>query len=450
MPGSLAHDLAVIVGDEHVLEDPALRAGYETDWTGRFSGHASLVVRPGSPEEVVAVVAACYRAGVPILSQGGNTGLVGGGVPAGGEVLVSLRRLRALEEVDDVAGQVTADAGVTLADLSVAARHAGWDFGVDFSARDSATVGGMIATNAGGIHVLRHGSMRDQLLGIEAVLADGRVISRMGGLRKDNTGYHLPSLICGSEGTLAVVTRARLRLIRPPRFLVVALVGLDGADEAARLAIELGRQLGSLSAAELFFEEGMDLVLRHLGRARPLGAHRAYLLVEFAADWDQADTLADVLMSAGVDDAVLAVSGGDRRGLWALREGITEAISGEGIPHKLDVSIPTRSLGPFLTLLPATIAALETTSRAIVFGHIGDGNLHVNVLGFDPDDERVDDAILRLVLSHGGCISAEHGIGRLKRRWLVLDRSATELHAMRQIKAALDPNGLLNPGVLLP
>jgi FAD/FMN-containing dehydrogenase len=449
-PSSLARELAMIVGEEHVLEDPALRAAYETDWTGRFSGPARFVVRPGSPEEVRAVLTTCHRASAPILSQGGNTGLVGGGVPAGGEVLLSLRRLRTIGPIDETAGQVTADAGVTLAALSSAAKQAGWDFGIDFGARDSATVGGMIATNAGGIHVLRHGSMRDQLLGIEAVLADGRAISRIGGLRKDNTGYHFPSLICGSEGTLAVVTRARLRLVRPPRFQVVALVGLDGAEEAAHLASDLERQLGSLSAAEVFFADGMDLVLRFLGRPRPIGIHRAYLLVEFAADWNQADALADILMALGVGDAVLAVDGSDRRGLWALREGMTEAISREGIPHKLDVSLPTRSLGQFLAALSPAISALDRTARAIVFGHIGDGNLHVNVLGFDPDDDRVDDTVLRLVLSHGGCISAEHGIGRAKRRWLAMDRSASELQTMHQIKTALDPAGLLNPGVLLP
>lgn len=384
-----------------------------------------------------------------MLSQGGNTGLVGGGVPEGGEVVVSLRRLVALEEIDDVTGQVTVDAGVTLAALTAAARLTGWDFGVDFGARDAATVGGMIATNAGGIHVIRHGSMREQVLGVEAVLADGQVVSRLSGLPKDNTGYHLPSLLCGSEGTLAVVTRARLRLVRPAGFRVVALVGLDGADEAVRLTADLGRRPGSLSAAELIFEDGMELVLRHLGRARPLGAHAAYLLVEVAADWDPAGTLADALASSGVEDAVLATTGPDRSSLWALRDGITEAISRAGIPHKLDVSVPARSLGPFVASLPTTIAALDPTARAIVFGHVGDGNLHVNVLGFEPNDERVDEAILRLVLARGGSISAEHGIGRAKRRWLGLDRTASELWAMRQIKHALDPQGLLNPGVLL-
>jgi FAD/FMN-containing dehydrogenase len=361
-----------------------------------------------------------------------------------------MRRLSGLGAVDDITGQVTAEAGVTLADLSAAARLAGWDFGVDFAARASATVGGMIATNAGGIHVIRHGSMRDQLSGVEAVLADGQFISRLGGLRKDNTGYHFPSLISGSEGTIAVVTRARLRLVRPTRFTVVALVGLETTDAAVRLAGGLGRNPGSLSAAELFFEAGLELVLQHLDRPRPLGAHRVYLLVELAADCDLTDSLADALASAGVEDAVLADDEAGRSRLWALRESITEVISREGIPHKLDVSIPAHKLGSVVDCLPETIAALDPAARAIVFGHVGDGNLHVNVLGFDPDDERIDDAILRLVLSHGGAISAEHGIGRAKRRWLALDRSASELRAMHQIKDALDPRGLLNPGVLLP
>ncbi len=266
--------LRAIVGDAHVLADADLRAGYEVDWTGRWRGEALCVVRPAGAEEVAAVLHACRQAGTAVIPQGGNTGLVGGSVPRRMEpqgrpqVVLSLARLRDLEAVDVAAGELTVGAGATLAAVQAHARSAGYAFGVDLGARDSATIGGMIATNAGGIQVLRHGPMRQQVVGLEAVLADGTQVRRLPGMVKDNTGYHFPSLLAGSEGTLAVVTRARLRLVPLPARRAVALVALQGADEAAELAGQLRRQLPNLLAAELFFEDGMALVLRHAGGAR--------------------------------------------------------------------------------------------------------------------------------------------------------------------------------------
>src|SRR4051812_9641053 len=259
----LSDILTSIVGTQHVLLDDDLKAQYETDWTRRFTGEACCVVRPGNTAEVAAVVRACAAAGVPITVQGGNTGLVGGGVPAGGELLLSLGRLTGLEPVDTLEGQVTAGAGVTLEKLQQHARPHGLDVGVDLAARSAATVGGLVATNAGGIRVVRYGSMREQLTGIEAVLADGSVVSRLVGLSKDNTGYDLTQLLAGSEGTLAVITKVRLRLVPLLPARAVALVAVNGVPEALELLAAARAGLPSLAAAELFLAEGLDLVRAH-------------------------------------------------------------------------------------------------------------------------------------------------------------------------------------------
>ncbi len=370
----LAAQLRAIVGPGHVLTHPDLRAGYEIDWTRRFAGRARLVVRPGSTAEVAQVVRACAAAAAPLVPQGGNTGLVGGGVPRDGEVLLSLRRLDELGQVDAAAMEVTAGAGVTLARLQARALQAGLAFGIDLAARDSATVGGMIATNAGGVHVLRHGSVRAQVVGIEAVLASGDVLSRMPGLAKDNAGYALPQLLAGSEGTLAVITGARLRLVRAPAHRAVALVALEAGPNDGRGAFRspearatasavalTGRarsRLASLEAAELFFEDGLALVLRHRGGARPFrDEHPGYLLLECAADADPADGLAELLAGAPeVADAVLVSDPSGMRRLWDLREDHTDAIAAEGMAHKLDVSVPVARLAELVERLPGAVA----------------------------------------------------------------------------------------------
>ncbi|HQW51958.1 MAG TPA: FAD-binding oxidoreductase, partial [Tepidiformaceae bacterium] len=275
--------LRAVVGDEHVLTDPDLRAGYESDWTRRYHGETPAIIRPASVAEVSAVVRLCREAGAPLIPQGGNTGLVGGSVPRNGELVLSLRRLDAISDFDSGPGEVTVAAGVTLARLQEFVRGHGWDFGVDLASRDSATIGGMTATNAGGIRVLRYGGMRHQVLGLEAVTSEGAVIRRMPGLLKDNSGYDLPQLLAGSEGTLAVITAVRLKLIpgRPRR--TVALLGVQDLQTAIEAVSAVRRALPSLEAAEVFFPEGLDLVCRHTGMPLPLsGAHPSYLLLECA------------------------------------------------------------------------------------------------------------------------------------------------------------------------
>jgi FAD/FMN-containing dehydrogenase len=443
--------LKEVVGAQHVLVDADLKSQYETDWTRRFTGEARCVVRPADTDEVAAVVRVCAGAGIPITVQGGNTGLVGGGVPAGGEVLLSLSRLTGLDPVDTVEAQVTVGAGVTLEKLQQHARPHGLDVGVDLAARSAATIGGLVATNAGGIRVVRYGSMREQLTGIEAVLADGTVVSRLVGLAKDNTGYDLTQLLAGSEGTLAIITKVRLRLVPLLPARAVALVAVDGAQSALSLLAAARAGLPTLSAAELFLAEGLDLVRAYGKLPAPFAeSYPAYVVVECSGRTDPTDELLEMLGECeAVLDATVASDVTGVAKLWAYRETHTEAISAAGVPVKLDVSVPLRELPGLVADLPGTVAGVAPAARPIIFGHLGEGNLHVNVLDAGELAEEVTDAVLRLVASKSGSISSEHGVGRAKARWLSLSRSAAEITAMRRIRSALDPAGTLNPGVLL-
>ncbi len=450
LPARAVDRLGEIVGP-HAISDPEVITSFTTDWTGRFCGHSPLVVRPGTTEEVAGVVVACRELELALVPQGGNTGLVGGGVPLRGEVVLSLGRLDDLGSVDGRAGQVTAGAGVTLAHLQEGAAAAGWSYGVDIASRGSATVGGTVATNAGGLRVLRYGATSAQLLGLEAVLGTGAVLSHLGGLVKDNTGYHWPSLVCGSEGTLAVVTAARLRLVPPMPFRAVALLAFATVGDAVDATVLLRRALPSLEACELVLAPGIELVRGVTGMGPPLADHHpVYLLIEVADRSDPLDATAEAVDSIeGVLDVAVATEPQRRAELWRYREAHTEAINTLGPPHKLDVTLPQGALADFVDAVPAVVTAVVPTARTWLFGHVGDGNIHVNVTGLSPDDERVDDVVLRMAAGYGGSISAEHGIGTAKKRWLSLSRSPAELAAFGSLKRALDPDGVLNPNVLL-
>lgn len=450
----LARRCREAVGAAHVLEDPSVTASYAVDWTGRFRGGTPLVVRPASTGEVAAVLDAARELGVAVVAQGGNTGLVGGGVPLDGEAVVSLRRLDGIEEVDRDAGQLTAGAGVTIEGVQAAAAAAGWAYGVDWAARATATVGGSVATNAGGVRVLRHGDTRAQVLGVEAVLGDASTISHLGGLVKDNTGYDLSGLLCGSEGTLGVVTAARLRLVAAMPERVVAVLALRGVADAEPVVGALRRALASLEAAELMLADGLALVAAHLGGRAPLAGHPAVVLVECADRVDPTPALAAVVgdLDGVVDAAVAGPADPVRRaGLWRWREAHTEAVNTLGPPVKLDVTVPGGTVAAFCTEVRSRVTVVAPAAACWLFGHVADGNVHVNVTGAAPGDEvAVADAVLGLVAALGGSISAEHGIGTAKRAHLHLSRSPAEIAAMRAVKAALDPTGILNPGVLLP
>src|SRR6266567_3944563 len=328
LPGTLLRALAGIVGEPHVLTGDAT-AGFAVDWTGRFQGHTPATVRPQDTAEVAAVLALCTDAGVPVVPQGGNTGLVGGGVPLHGEVVLSLTRLNQIGPVDHEAAQVTAGAGVTL--QQVADADPGLDLGILIASRGSATVGGAVATNAGGLRALRFGPMRAQLRGIEAVLADGTVVSHLAGLVKDNTGYDYPSLLAGSEGTLAVITRARLRLVPRIRDTVAALAGVGGLDELHALARQAVREVPGLVSAEFFTRTGLDILVAHAGLAPPLPVPaQAYLLLE-ASGPGALDDLAGVI---GDREAAVGESAADRARLWSYRERHSEAAGFLGVPVK--------------------------------------------------------------------------------------------------------------------
>ena len=440
MHADLLDELQRIVGPAHVLPG---EPRYERDVTGRFGGPAAAVARPGSVEEVSAVLAACSTAGAAVVPQGGNTGLVGGGVPRGGEVVLSLARLTAIGPVDPAARQVTVGAGVTPAALAEALRGTGLALGVDFGARDAATIGGMAATDAGGAQVLRHGTMRARVAGLEAVLADGRVLRRLSGLVKDNAGYDLPALLVGSEGTLGVITAVRLQLVAAARRPVAALLGVPSMEAAAALVSGARATVPGLQAAEVFDAAGMTLVREHLRLPHPLAAeHPVYVLLETDGELEPlADAIGDH------EDVAVADDTARREALWRYREALNPAVNAAGVPHKLDVSVPIGAMPAFAAAAVDVVDGLG--GRAILWGHLGDGNLHVNVLGLPPDDERVDEAVLALVARHGGSISAEHGVGVAKRRFLGLTRTPEEVAAMGAIKRALDPAGTLNPGVLL-
>ena len=442
LSGALLREFASVVGEAHVLIGDAT-AGYAVDWTGRFRGHAPAVLRPAGTGEVAALLALCREAGVAVVPQGGNTGLVGGGVPRHGEVVLSLARLDRLGPVDADAAQVTAGAGVSL--QRVADADPGLDLGVLIASRDSATVGGAIATNAGGLRVLRYGPMRAQVRGVEAALADGTVVSHLAGLVKDNTGYDYPGLLAGSEGTLAVVTAARLQLVPRPAGPVTVIIGLGGPAEAHELARAALRAVPGLLSAEFFTRAGLDVLAEHAGLVPPLrDPVPAFLLLEAAGPGAEED-LAGL---AGDHPVAVGSMAADRARLWAYRERHPEAAGFLGVPLKLDVSVPAAHWVRLATEVGGVVQAADPGARVISYGHVADGNLHVNVVPAAEADGRHEDAVFGFVASLGGSISAEHGIGALKARWLPLVRSEAERALFARIRAAFDPDGILNPHVL--
>ncbi len=431
--------LAKVIAPEKVMTSPEVMAGYLVDWVGQFRGDALAVVRPTSTAECVAVMQLCAAHEVSVTTQGGNTGLVGGSVPASGApraIVLSTTGLDQINELDALAGQVTVGAGVTLAQLQQFAAGHGWEFGVDLAARDSATIGGMVATNAGGIHVVANGMTRRQIVGVEAVMPSGEVISTLRGLAKDNTGYDLTQLLCGSEGTLAVITKVRvqLRLSIKSELLVF---GVDSVSAALKIA---AGYIGNIAAAEIIDRASAQCVHRVTGTAIPFDS-AFHLLLEVRGDLDF-DSLAQH------ENLVMAVDATDREKLWSLRERVTESFSVEsaGVAHKLDVSFPQSVLGESYSAL-CVLLDRPGVNQVAIFGHLLDGNFHIFFTTAAPDHE-IDRVVLELVARFDGSISAEHGIGRMKAAYLHLSRSETEIAAMRAIKKAIDPQGIMNPGVL--
>lgn len=450
----LIGELVGIVGLEHVITDSEVSASYEADWTGRYGSRARCVVRPGDTGEVAAVVAACAVHGAPVVAQGGNTGLVGGGVPRHREVLLSLRRLTRLDPVDTAAAQVTVGAGVTIEALQAHARAAGLDFAVDWGARASATVGGAVATNAGGSRVVRFGTMRSQVMGVEAVFADGSVMSDLGGLPKETVGPHLPSLLSGSEGSLAIVTAARLRLVPLYTATAAAAVVLPALSDAAALVVAL-RGLDCLDAVEVILPGAAQVTAEVFGLSLPIDIPfgGAAVLVDCAAHDDPTDRLAEALVGY---DGVIA-DGAQRTHLFELRDHISLAINATGVPLKLDVAVPIGRLGEIVDCAERAVATHAPQARLYAFGHLAEGNLHLNIVGADVADAAADgrtataaisEAVLSAAIELGGTVSAEHGIGIAKTAWVERVKGRAASRVLRAVKRSLDPAGLLNPGVL--
>jgi FAD/FMN-containing dehydrogenase len=445
--------LADIVGAAHVLTAPEDTEPYFVDWRKQYAASAECVVRPATTQEASQVVSACAREGVAIVPQGGNTGLVGGSVPTGAqrEVVLALARMNRIRALDVLNDTVTAEAGCVLAAVQRAADDAGRLFPLSLAAEGSCQIGGNLSTNAGGVNVLRYGNAREQVLGLEVVLPDGRVWDGLRGLRKDNTGYDLKHIFLGAEGTLGVITAAVLRLYPKPAASATAWIALGSAHAAVELLAELRSRLGErISAFELVSRTCLEAVLSHVKDLRdPLPARRPwYVLAQFADSGGTAELHERVAEAIGEREAALAQSGEQARSLWRIRESIPEA---QFANVKHDISLPISRIPDFVERAGREIESSFRENRIYCFGHAGDGNLHYNVGPARLLEAR--DAVNRIVyqaVAHlGGSISAEHGLGQLKREAIRSHKSALELEMMKKVKAALDPAGLMNPGKVL-
>ena len=457
---SLTATLAGIVGPANVLAGAANLAPWLTDWRGRYRGAARCVVRPSNTAEVAAVVSTCAAAGAPIVPQGGNTGLCGAATPddTGSAVLVSLGRLNRIVAVDPSNNTISVEAGCTLAAVQEAARAAGRLFPLALAAQGSCQIGGNLSTNAGGVQVLRYGNTRELTLGLEVVLPDGNIWDGRRGLRKDSTGYDLKQLFIGAEGTLGIITGAVLKLFPVPGTQITCW--LNAVSPAA--AVDLLNSAKSafdaqLTAFELVSEASLALVLEHIpDTSRPTARASWYILAEFsdAAPAAVEQWLAGRLEAGAVADATIAHSGTQAKKLWALRENISEAQKIEGISIKHDIAVPVSRIPEFLAQADAALEKAFPGIRIVAFGHVGDGNLHYNLSRPDAQENAdfmaclpaVNRIVHDAVHALNGSISAEHGIGQLKREELLRYKSPVEMALMRSIKQALDPRGLMNPG----
>ncbi len=462
--------LIAAVGADHALTDPADMAPYLREWRDRYIGRAALVLRPGNRDEIAAILKIANDTGTAIVPQGGNTGLVGGQTPfeSGHEVVVSMGRLNAIRDVDLLNNTITVEAGCVLANVQQAAADHERLFPLSLGAQGSCQIGGNLSSNAGGTGVLAYGNARDLVLGLEVVLPDGRIWEGLRALRKDNTGYDLKNLFIGAEGTLGIITAAVLKLFARPGDVACAFAGLASPDHAVRL-LALARALSGnqVTAFEIVPRIGMEFVLKHAHGARdPLGGvHDWYVLMELSGGLGPGDmrrpceAVLEAAFEAGlVEDAAIAESGRQRSAFWALRADLSEMQKHEGGSIKHDVSVPVSHIAAFIEEGTAAARKLVAGCRPVPFGHIGDGNIHFNISQPEDADEaeflaRWDDMnvlIHKIVLDHGGSISAEHGIGRLKRDLMREIKSPVELDTMRALKRLFDPNGILNPGKTLP
>lgn len=468
--GNLLAAIRGVVGDRGLLTEAVDTDPYAEDWRRLYRGHAAAVVRPADTAETAAVIRLCATAGVPVVPQGGNTSMVGGATPSDDatQIILSLSRLNRIQAIDAVDMTLTLQAGVTLKAAQIAAAEAGCLLPLSISSEGSAQIGGVLATNAGGNNTVRYGNARDLVLGLEVVLPDGEIWNGMRRLRKDNTGYCLRQLFCGSEGTLGVITAAVLKLAPQPRELAVALCAVPSPEAALALFSRFqAHDAASVQAFEYLSGAGMDLVTKHIpGATVPLAEPAAhYVLVELATPRPDAGLRASIeqvleqaLADCIVTDAAIAESDAQRAAIWRLREEHSEAQKREGASVKNDVSVPVSKVPELIRRATIACEALMPGIRAVPFGHMGDGNIHFNLVqpeDADPawflaQDHAIMDSVNEIVRDLDGSFSAEHGIGLLKPYMMPDWRGGAELTTMQRIKAALDPKGILNPGKVLP
>ncbi|MGY3135342.1 FAD/FMN-containing dehydrogenase [Bradyrhizobium sp. USDA 4501] len=465
LPPELLEKFRAIVGAKYAMTDAADIEPYVTEERDLFHGRSPLVLRPGSTAEVAAICKLATEHRIALVPQGGNTGLVGGQTPHNGEVVVSLRRLDKIRDIDVESNTMTCEAGVVLQVAQQKAVEVDRLFPLSLGAEGSCTIGGNLSTNAGGTGALAYGVAREMALGVEVVLADGRVLNALSKLKKDNTGYDLRNLFIGAEGTLGIITAATLRLFPRPRAVETAYVGLASPAAALKLlSISRDQAAGALTSFELLADVAVDFSIRHgIDIRDPLESkHPWYVLMELSSSRDDARDTLEAILAQGmedgiVDDAVIAANLSQRQAFWKLRDEMSAAQKPEGGSIKHDISVPVAAVPAFIEEANAAVVKLIPGSRPVPFGHLGDGNIHYNVsqpVGANAADflarwHDVNAVVFEIVLRMGGSISAEHGIGVLKRDELpdVKDKVAIEL--MRQVKAMLDPLGIMNPGKVL-
>ena len=459
----IVDELKAIVGPKGWIDDPGEMQAFVTEWRDHYRGIARLVVAPETTADVAAVVEACAARSIGIVPQGGNTGLCGGAIPdsSGQQIVLSLRRMNQLRHVSKNDYSIIAEAGCTLLQVQDAARAVDRLFPLSLASEGSCQIGGNLSTNAGGINVLRYGTARRQVLGLEVVLPDGSVIDGLRSLRKDTAGYDLKHLFIGAEGTLGIITAACLRLQPAHANVNTIILGIDSAQSSVRLLSSIQDSLGeTLLAFELFSECALDFVLRHIPNTRnPFDEPHPWFVIAncTATDTDTENFLSEAIDKNLIRNAVMATSGVQSEAMWKLRHTISEAQKSEGVSLKHDVSVPVVHVGDFIEKAEAAVLRYCPDARVVAFGHLGDGNVHFNVsqptnvtaAAFLARQDSIASIVYELVAEFGGSFSAEHGVGQARRHYLQRYRSETEVATMRAIKLALDPRGIMNPGKVL-
>jgi FAD/FMN-containing dehydrogenase len=464
MTPELLNQFAAIVGEKHVIRDAAGMAGYMREWRDIWVGKSPLVMRPGSTEEVSSILRLASETGTAIVPQSGNTGLVGGQIPfeGGQELLLSLDRMTKIIDVDAADNTMTMQAGATLKSVQDAADEAGRLFPLSLASEGSCRIGGNLSTNAGGLNVLAYGNARDLCLGLEVVLPDGRIWNGLRHLRKDNTGYDLKNLFIGAEGTLGVITAAVLKLFPKPRTYETAFIAVNSPQAAVDL-LSLAKEMSGnrVVAFELLPRIAMDFTVKHMGITNPLAEFSPWYVLSELADpaAGSFEVILEEAMARGlVTDATVAQSETQRQALWAIRELMPESQKFEGGSIKHDISVPVSRIPQFIIEATRAVEAYMPEARVMSFGHMGDGNLHFNVSqppGMDKAKylerwNEMNAVVFDVVLKYGGSISAEHGIGRLKKHHMPEIKSPVELQMMRDLKKLFDPTNIMNPGKVLP